>query len=161
MKACGFENGEADFVAPDLSFDHLGLVCSDLSLGRSFLSRTISVGDWTASVTDPIQKVHVQFGRDRGGMVYELIAPSETGSPIAKSLKSRQNILNHVAYRTGDLAAAAAHLEAAGCRAVSMPDPAVAFGGALIQFFYSPLDFIIELIEQDQSRHIFEPLPQD
>ncbi|MEY8099544.1 VOC family protein [Falsihalocynthiibacter sp. S25ZX9] len=148
-------------MAPQLNFDHLGLVCAELALGRSFLSRTISVRDWTQAVTDPIQKVHVQFGRDSGGMVYELIAPTADDSPIAASLRAGQNILNHMAYRTRDINAAAAHLLDGDCIAVSMPNPAVAFNGALIQFFYSPLNFIIELIEQDRSGHNFTPLAGD
>jgi methylmalonyl-CoA/ethylmalonyl-CoA epimerase len=146
------------FLEPGLTFDHLGLVCAEISQGRSFLGNTLGVNDWTDAVTDPIQQVHVQFGRDNSGMVYELIAPSAAGSPIAASLKSGKNILNHVAYRTSDILAAAAQLQASDCIAISMPNPAVAFDGALIQFFYSPLNFIIELIEQDETHHKFAAL---
>ncbi len=142
---------------PDLSFDHLGVACRTLDLSHKFLSEALGVTTWTEASTDPIQKVHVQFGRDRAGTVFELIAPSDVDSPIAATLKSHKNILNHLAYRATDIAKAGSALEAQGCIAISPANPAVAFGGALIQFFYSPLDFIIELIELDASTHRFEP----
>jgi methylmalonyl-CoA/ethylmalonyl-CoA epimerase len=140
----------------DLIFDHLGVVCRTLDMGRAFLSEALAVREWTGVSTDPIQKVHVQFGRDRAGTVFELIAPSDPESPIAATLKSHKNILNHLAYRTPDIAGAGAALQAQGCIAISQINPAVAFGDALIQFFYSPLDFIIELVELEESTHEFE-----
>ena len=146
-------------MQPDLTFDHLGVVCRTLDIGKAFLSQTLAVNEWTEASTDPIQKVHVQFGRDGAGTVFELIAPSDTDSKIAATLKSHKNILNHLAYRTPDIARASAALEAQGCIAISPADPAVAFGGALIQFFYSPLDFIIELIELDGMTHKFSASP--
>jgi methylmalonyl-CoA/ethylmalonyl-CoA epimerase len=145
----------------DLSFDHLGVACPSLDAGRAFLQAALGVRNWTGATTDPIQKVHVQFGKDRMGTVFELIAPSEADSPIAAALKSHKNILNHLAYRTPDIAAARTALEAQGCLAISPASPAVAFDNALIQFFYSPLDFIIELIEQKETTHVFELTFQD
>tara|TARA_R110000751_G_scaffold102254_1_gene196764 strand:+ start:1350 stop:1781 length:432 start_codon:yes stop_codon:yes gene_type:complete len=142
-------------VSAKLSFDHLGIVCADLAEGRAFLGDTIGISGWTAPTMDPIQKVHVQFAKDACGMIYELIAPSAPESPISQALKSGKNILNHLAYITPDLGAAAAHLEAQGCIAVSVPAPAVAFDGALIQFFYAPLGFLIELIEQETTTLVF------
>ena len=139
----------------ELTFDHFGIVCETLERGRAFMSETLATRNWTIATTDPIQKVHVQFGRDRVGTVFELIAPSEPDSPIAEALKSHKNILNHLAYRTPSISDAAAALEGQGCFAISQSNPAVAFQNALIQFFYSPLNFVVELIEQDISSHVF------
>ena len=64
-------------------------------------------------------------------------------------------MLNHLAYRVADIERGAEHLEQQGCFALSPPNPAVAFDGALIQFFYSPMHFLIELIEQETSNHAY------
>lgn len=61
-----------DFV---LRFHHIGLVVHDLAAARKRLAATLGLGYWTEVISDPIQKVDVQFGTDVGGLQYELITP--------------------------------------------------------------------------------------
>jgi methylmalonyl-CoA/ethylmalonyl-CoA epimerase len=139
-----------------LEFDHIGLIVADLTAARAFLEAALGIACWTPITDDPGIRVSVQFGSaSDSAVVYELIAPLGEDSPIAAALRQGKSILNHVAYLTPDLAASAAHLRALGCFAAGEPKPALAYHGRLIQFWVSPLRFIIELIEKPGHRHPF------
>lgn len=147
--------------ADALTFDHLGLVVPDIATGRAFLQRALGISHWTPLIEDPALGVSVLFGSAHAngnpcGPAYELIAPLGERSPIASALRGGKNILNHIAYLTPDIAASASHLRAQGCYPAGDSQPAVAYGGRHVQFFVSPLRFIIELIESPGHRHNFE-----
>ena len=144
-------------ATPVLTFDHLGLIVPDLGAGRVFLETALGIVRWTEAIDDPGLGVAVQFGSaaDGAGPVYELVAPLGEGSPIAGQLGRGKGVLNHLAYRTEDLLASAAHLRATGCFATAEPRPACAYGGALVQFWVSPLRFLIELIAKPEHDHAF------
>jgi len=139
-----------------LELDHLGLIVSDLTTGRDFLTSTLGVTRWTPITDDPILHVSVQFGETRGHhLTYELIAPFGDASPITNALRTGKHILNHLAYLTPDLEASGNRLRASGCIPTGDPLPALAYEGRRIQFWMSPLRFIIELIEKPGHRHPF------
>jgi len=139
----------------NLTFDHLGVICKSISAGRPHMFSVFGVRHWTSSFFDPIQKVVVQFGRDPSGIVYELIEPAGPDSPIAATLAKGQNLLNHVAYRVPHLETAAKDLRAKRCMPLGVAAPATAFGGNYIQFFLTPLRFILELIQGELPLHEF------
>lgn len=163
----------SDFAArpledPSLEFDHIGLIVPELPAGREFLAGALGISSWTPVVDDSGLRVSVQFGSaqfssaqgsgfesSRPPLTYELIAPFGDASPIAGALRQGKSILNHVAYLTPDLARSAAHLRSMSCFPAGDPQPAVAYSGRLIQFWVSPLRFIIELIEKPGHRHAF------
>lgn len=132
-----------------MRFDHIGVAAPDLAEARRFLSSTLRITRWTEEFIDPGIGVIVQFGRaeDSSGPWYELIAPYGDHSPISGAIKSGKNILNHVAYFVEDIEIAAACLREERCFPVSEAQPAVAYRGRNVQFFMSPLMFMIELIE--------------
>ena len=147
----------AAVTSVDLELDHLGLIVPDITAGRSFLEKTLGVTRWTPVIDDPGLSVSVQFGSTPGGqLTYELIAPLGEATPIANALRSGKHILNHLAYLTPDLEASAAHLREQGCYPAGEPRPALAYEGRLVQFWISPLRFVIELIEKPGHRHAFE-----
>ncbi len=143
-------------LVTELAFDHLGMIVSDLEQGRAFLQAALGISRWSEVVEDEGLGVAVQFGAAFGGAgpVYELVAPRGSCSPIAGQLCRGKGVLNHLAYRTHDLEKAAAHLRASGCFATSEPQPARAYGGALVQFWVSPLRFLIELIAKPEHQHV-------
>ena len=145
-----------DRQIPDLQFDHLGVIVPDISAGRDFLQRSLGVSRWGPLFEDEALGVNVQFGTSGDGLVYELVAPRSNTSPISNGLRSGKHILNHVAYRTADIAASGAVLLEQGCFAVGDPKPAVAYGQRCVQFFISPLRFVIELVEAPEHRHEYE-----
>lgn len=143
-------------AAPVLEMDHLGLIVPELPAGRRSLEHSLGITRWTTAVEDHHLGVIVQFGSmPSGGLTYELIAPLGEGSPIASALRNGKHILNHLAYLTPDLQASGERLREAGCWATGAPQPAVAYGGRLVQFWMSPLRFVIELIEKPGHRHEF------
>jgi methylmalonyl-CoA/ethylmalonyl-CoA epimerase len=139
-----------------MKFDHIGLVVSDMADGRQALESLFGVNLWTEVFEDPGIGVFVQFGRTEEGPCYELIAPLGEGSPVLTALKRGINILNHVAYLTADLDAGAKRLESLGSMMAGPAKPAVAYGGARVQFWITPQRFMIELIEAPGHEHAYE-----
>ncbi|RYE42646.1 MAG: glyoxalase, partial [Hyphomicrobiales bacterium] len=117
---------------PAWPFDHVGVVVRSLNKGRRHFMGALGIYEWTEPLDDPVNGVHLQFGRDASGTVYELLAPLDDTSPVAGALKGRKNLLNHIAYRVPDLARAAGKLREERCLPTGDPRPAIAFGGALI-----------------------------
>ena len=145
-----------DAVPTTWRFDHLGVVVKDLAKGRRHLVALLAIAEWTGVFDDPVNGVRLQFGRDPAGVVYELLEPLDEASPVFAALRNGKAILNHVAYRVADLAAGAAHLAGAGAARIGEPRPAIAYGGRPIQFFVTPLRFVIELIEAPGHAHAFD-----
>jgi len=150
-------------MTPTLEFDHLGLIVPNLTAGREFLAATLGITRWTALTDDPGLRVSVQFGTapsgslQNAGPTYELVAPLGDDSPIANALRQGKHILNHVAYLTPSLDLSAKLLRNQGCYPTADPHPALAYGGNRVQFWLSPLRFVIELVEKPNHRHIFQP----
>ena len=85
---------------------------------------------------------------DKGGNCYELVAPFGKNSPVNNIIKSKKNILNHLAYITSNFNKDLQSLTKKGLFAITMPAKAIAFNNAKIVFLLSPLGFIVELIEK-------------
>lgn len=128
-------------------FDHLGVAVKSLAKGRRSLETALGISEWTEEIADAVNGVRLQFGRDRAGVVYELLEPLGENSPVSEALRSKRALLNHVAYRVRDLDAALEQMRAGGAMPTSQPNPAIAYGGARIQFFVNGAGFIVELIE--------------
>lgn len=139
-----------------MQFDHIGIVVPTLSVGRDHLASIFAIDRWTEAFADDVNGVYVQFGNDPSGICYELIAPLGPNSPIAQALQTKRSIINHVAYRVDDLDHHAECLVQERCFVAGPAKPAIAYGGRRIQFFVSPLRFIIELIEAPDHRHAFQ-----
>ena len=138
-----------------MKFDHIGVAAATLEHGRAVLRDTLEIRDWTVEFADPLNHIYCQFGRDASGVCYELVAPLDARSPIGKAVRTRTNTLHHVAYLVADLTAEAARLIASGCIAITEPNPAVAYYGAPIQFFFTALGSIVELIEAPSHAHVY------
>jgi methylmalonyl-CoA/ethylmalonyl-CoA epimerase len=131
-----------------MKFDHIGVFVRTIAEGGAQLSAMLPVARRSEIYTDPLIRVHVQFLYDAGGLCYELVAPYGEGNPVDGALKTRRNILNHVAYRTASLDGELAKLREQGAVPLGEPKPAVAFGGRRVVFVMTPLNFVIELIEE-------------
>lgn len=145
-------------MKPLMEFDHVGIIVRDADEGVLALSGLVGATSATVRFDDPALTVSVRFVQDPSGVVFELIAPFGSPSVVDTVLKKGASIINQIAYRTDNLHAAGTELTAQGCMPIGTPKPALAFGGALVQFFLSRLGFIIELIESPAHRHDFHPL---
>jgi methylmalonyl-CoA/ethylmalonyl-CoA epimerase len=141
-----------------LNFDHVGLVVRDLAQGFQSISVLLPIASRTERFDDPGLGVSVQFLQDQSGIVYELIAPLGDNSPVARIASSRNGVINQLAYRVDNLAAAGEYFRANGATPTGQPKPAVAFGGALVQFFYTRDGVIVELIEAPGFCHRFQAI---
>lgn len=141
-----------------LAFDHVGIVVRDCDEATQSLATLVGATYATARFDDPVLTVSVRFLLDRSGVVFELIAPFGSPSVVDTVLKKGTSIINQVAYRTDDLAAAGEELVKQGCMPIGEAKPARAFGGALVQFYLSRLGFIIEVIEAATHQHDFKPI---
>lgn len=139
-----------------LRFDHIGLVVSDMAEGREFLEAIFGIDRWTQVFEDQGIGVYVQFGRTADGPCYELISPLGDASPVTTALKRGINILNHVAYLTANLDSDAQRLQETGSMMAGPVKPAVAYGGARVQFWVTPQRFMVELIEAPGHEHAYK-----
>ena len=139
-------------------FDHIGVVVKTIDKGRRSLGLTLGILEWTAPLRDPVNGVQVVFGRDPSGVVYELLAPLDESSPVQGALRAGKNLLNHVTYLVPNLDEAAQRMRATGCAPTADPKPAIAYGNCRIQFFVTPLNIIVELIEAVGHQHCFTML---
>lgn len=143
---------------PIMTLDHAGIVVRDLARGVQSTSALLPITSRTERFDDQQLGVSVQFLRDESGVVFELIAPLGPNSPVAKIASSRIGVINQLAYRVDDLSSAAEYFRSNGATPTGTPKPAIAFGGAFVQFFYMPEGFIVELIEAPDFSHQFESI---
>jgi methylmalonyl-CoA/ethylmalonyl-CoA epimerase len=139
-----------------MKFDHIGVVVGSIASGRRTLQNIMAVKAWTREVKDYENGVAIQFGRCESGVIYELLEPLGEHSPVQMALSDRRALLNHLAYLVPDLAGAGAKLRSQGCVPTAAPRRAIAYGGKSIQFFLTPLYFLVELIEAPDHKHSFD-----
>ncbi len=142
-------------VVGRLRFDHAGIVVSDMQQGREHLCRLLPLIKATDVFHDTVNQVDVQFFLDASDIVYETISPNTPSSPVRAALDSGKNILNHLAYRVSNIEEAVEMYRSQGCMPLGRPSPAIAFQGSRIVFLLTPLNFILELIENYDHRHDF------
>ena len=130
-----------------MNFDHIGIFCKNLKIGRTYFSKIFEIKKKSEEFSDSRLNVKVQFLYDKKNIKYELIAPLGKKNPVDQSLKKNKNIINHIAYKTKSFKKEISRLRKIGCIPLDKPKPAVAFNGKKVIFFLTPLRFIIELIE--------------
>jgi methylmalonyl-CoA/ethylmalonyl-CoA epimerase len=141
-----------------MTFDHVGVVVSDLAQGFLSIRALLPIVSTTERFDDVHLGVSVQFVRDESGAVFELIAPLGSSSPVARIAASRTGVINQFAYLVEDLSRAGGYFRFNGATPTAPPKPAIAFGGALVQFFLAREGFIVELIEAPGFSHRFQPI---
>ncbi len=131
-----------------MKFDHIGIFVKNLKFGSKFITKLFHIKRKTKVIHDPLLKVSVQFFYDKNKICYELIAPNGKNNPVDSLLKQNKNLLNHVAYKTKNFQTEISKLRELGCIPLDKPKPSKAFKNSNVIFFLSPLNIIIELIEQ-------------
>ncbi len=131
-----------------MEFDHIGIFVESLVVGREHLGSIFGIKKWEKPVVDSIQGVKVQFGYDSKGICYEIVAPNAKVNPVDNVLKQAKNILNHVAYKVDDIYLEIKRLQESDSILISGPVESAAFNNKKISFLYTPLKFVIELIEK-------------
>jgi methylmalonyl-CoA/ethylmalonyl-CoA epimerase len=131
----------------DLRLHHVGYAVENITdYLAKFITPLFRPQSVSAIVEDPIQRVRVAFVQLPGGVV-ELVEPMGADNPIHQILKRRRGGLYHLCYATSQFDQALSRLTDGGCRALSKPTPATAFGQRRIVFLMTPYFDLIELAE--------------
>lgn len=134
-----------------MRFKHLGVAVARLDGVLDIYSDLFGYKLLSGPFSDPIQKVSVCFlGTDNpSDPVIELVAPAADDSPV-RSILSRGGGAYHMCFETPQLDDALKGMVSRGCSLVRQPVPAVAFGGRLIAWVFTPTRQLIELLEGEQ-----------
>lgn len=135
-------------------FHHIGLFVKNIDYGIKKLSELISIKECGSLIVDDELLVNVLFLIDEDGIRYELVSPNGAGNPVDLVLKSKKNIINHIAYTTLNFNSDIIKFRNSGCIYLGPPKKAKAFNGSNIIFFLTPLGFIYELIEINSDCYI-------
>jgi methylmalonyl-CoA/ethylmalonyl-CoA epimerase len=141
-----------------LGLDHIGLLTPDVDKATAEFARVVKATGATRRFDDEILTVSVRFLRGPDGVVYEMIAPLGENSIVSAALRKGVSIINQLAYRTASIADDIAALKPQGFMPLGPSKPALAFGGAPVQFLLSPMGFVVELIEAPDHVHDFHPM---
>jgi methylmalonyl-CoA/ethylmalonyl-CoA epimerase len=110
-----------------------------------------SVGaQWDGEIIhDPRQGARVAFLRWPApqSSALELVQPDGPESPLHKFL-AKGGGLHHVCYEVDSLEEQLKQSRAAGCLLAKAPLPAVAFGGRMIAWVYTPQKLLVEYLER-------------
>jgi methylmalonyl-CoA/ethylmalonyl-CoA epimerase len=130
-----------------MKFHHIGIFVSDIYSGSEIMRKMFPIVSESETFEDFGIGVYVKFLVDSHGIRYEIVAPLSNENPVSGLLKSKKNLLNHVAYEVGNFYEVIDSMTNMGALQVSPVSPAVAFNGLNVVFLYSPLGFVVELIE--------------
>ena len=130
-----------------MNFDHIGIFVKNLKEGRKYFNLFFDIVDESQEYHDYNINVSVQFLYDKCGVCYEIVCPLGKDSPVDGALLAKKNILNHMAYKVEEFDDKCMELRGNGCIPISKTNNAVAFNGAKVIFFLTPLGFVIEIIE--------------
>lgn len=130
------------------AFNHLGIAVADFEQAVAFYTEVLRFGIISGPVEDPIQQVKLCFlgSAVQKGSVFEIICPLHLDSPVNGYL-SKGIGAYHVCYEVGGLEETLVELRSKGCLVISKPVPAVAFGGRMIAWCFTPTRQLIELLE--------------
>jgi methylmalonyl-CoA/ethylmalonyl-CoA epimerase len=131
----------------EMTFHHLGVFVSSLDVGIEYLERLFPIIKFGSVFHDAELKVSIQFIYMNDGTCIELVAPYGDGNPVDGVLKSKRNILNHLAFQVKNFDSTLNYYRQLGCLMLSEPKPALAFQGARVVFFLTKIGLIIELVE--------------
>ena len=132
-----------------MKFDHIGIFAQDLRVGKKILSEIFKVTSTSKVIYDKNLNVKILFLSDEKVTKYEIVAPFRKKNPVDKILKENKNILNHIAYQSNNFDYDLKKLRKKGFAPLTKALPAKAFNNKRVCFFYTPLKFIIEVIEVD------------
>jgi methylmalonyl-CoA/ethylmalonyl-CoA epimerase len=137
------------FSAAPLRFSHIGVAVPSISQALATYQAIFGYVVLSGPFDDPVQHVSVCFlgTGEPGDLTIELVAPLGDNSPVSKVLAKGLGAY-HICYKVDDIEAALEYVRSQGCIVVSRPEPATAFEGKRIAWFYTPTRQLMELVER-------------
>jgi len=125
-----------------LAFHHIGIACADIEKTARYVHEAYAITSDSGTVHDPLQDVHVRLFNEGTPGAIELVS----GPAVEKLVKAHVTYY-HVCYQTGNLEGSIAAAKATGAMLVSLPKPAVLFGGRRVAFVFTELG-LVEFVEK-------------
>lgn len=135
-----------------MKFDHIGIFVKNLKFGRAKIRSFLDIVSMSKEIKDPLHRVIVQFLYDKNDICYELVAPYKKNNPVDQVIKSKKNIINHIAYKVKNFDKKINYLKKKNCILLGQIKPAVAFHNSRIAFFLTSIGIILEIIEDKNKK---------
>tara|TARA_B100000212_G_C27380779_1_gene536957 strand:- start:1429 stop:1833 length:405 start_codon:yes stop_codon:yes gene_type:complete len=133
-----------------MRFDHIGIVVKNIEESIAIFERDFPGFLLSEVYFDKEIDVKIQFIEYENSNKIELIEPLSKESPIRSFLeKKNSSNIHHIAYSCNDIEATCTDLREKGYGFLTNFYNAVAFDGARVIFLLSPMNFIVELIEDN------------
>jgi len=132
-----------------MKFHHIGIFTKSISYGKKQILSFLTVKNVSKVYYDKSLGVKVLFIKDKSNITYEIVSPLGKKNPVKKVIKENNNILNHIAYKVKNFDKKVINLRKNGFAPLIKPTKAIAFKKKRVCFFLTPLNFIIEIIEDD------------
>ena len=131
----------------NLIFNHKGIFVSNIKKSEKYLKPFLNLNK-KKIIFDKRLKIKVKLYFDNSKVCYELVEPYGKDNPVAGYLKRGSNILNHIAYSTKNFNRTIDNLKKKKFTQISKINYSKVFKGKII-FFLSPLNYIVEIIEDN------------
>lgn len=133
-----------------MKFDHIGIVVKSIEDSRKIFENDFPGFSVSKIFIDKEIDVKIQFLEYQNYNKIELIEPLSESSPIRSVIdKKNSSNIHHVAYSCKNLEKTCNSLREKGYGFLTKFYYAEAFNGARVIFLLSPLNFIIELVEEN------------
>jgi hypothetical protein len=132
-----------------MKFHHLGIFVNKIHEGIKIFKELLNIKKSSKVILDKKMGVKVVFLYDSQNICYEIVSPYGKKNPVSKVIKQGFNILNHIAYKVKKFDDKIIDLRKKGYAPIILPIRSKAFNNKRVCFFLTPLNFIIELIEDE------------
>jgi hypothetical protein len=132
-----------------MNFHHLGIFVNKINEGKKIFKELLNIKKSSKVILDKKMGVKVVFLYDSQNICYEIVSPYGKKNPVSKVLNQGFNILNHIAYKVKKFDGKIIDLRNKGYAPITLPIRSKAFKNKRVCFFLTPLNFIIELIEDE------------
>lgn len=130
-----------------MRFHHIGIILKSLKGYKSKFQYFLNIKKFSKKYVDNIWNVEIIFATSKEDVIYELISPLNKKSLIINQIEKKINIINHLAFKTKNFEKDTKKLIQKGALPITKAQPAVAFKGKNVQFFYTSQNFLYEIIE--------------
>ena len=133
-----------------MKFDHIGIVVKSIEESRAMFERDLPGFSSSKIYLDKEIDVKIQFIEYLNSNKIELIEPLSKASPIRSVLEKKNSTnIHHLAYSCKNIEKTCNSFRDKGYGFFTKFYHAEAFNGAKVIFLLSPLNFIVELIEDN------------
>ena len=133
----------------NLVFNHIGIFVKNIKKNEKYITSLFNISKKSRLVLDKKLGIKAKLYYDKDKICYELVEPYGKKNPVSGFLKKGSNILNHIAYSTNNLDKSMEQLRDKEFMPISIIKYSKLFKSRIV-FFLSPLNYIIEIIENQK-----------